>query len=88
MKHQRAGNSWSLFERRGQPVRVPPRKHLKTFVNFDFVSKPRTGKDLQFCFFSLFTTVRITNNARLDQRAWFKNDILKDFFGSGVHTLR
>ena len=24
----------------------------------------------------------------LDQRAWFKNDILEDLFGSGVHTLR
>ena len=33
MKNQRAGNYLSLFERRGNPVRVPTRKHLKTFVN-------------------------------------------------------
>ena len=46
---------------------------------FDFVSKPRSGKDLHFTFFSLFITVLITNNGRLDQRAWFKNDILEDF---------
>ena len=30
----------------------------------------------------------MTNNERLDQRAWFLNDISEDFFGSGVHTLR
>ena len=30
----------------------------------------------------------MTNNGRLDQRAWFKNDILEDFCESGVHTLR
>ena len=80
MKHQRAGNSWSLFERTGQPVRVPTRKYLNTFVNFWFVSKPRSGKDLQFRFFSLFTALLITNNGRLDQRAWFKNGFLEDFW--------
>ena len=30
----------------------------------------------------------VTDNGRLDQRAWFKNDILEVFFESGVHTLR
>ena len=30
----------------------------------------------------------MTNNGRLDQRAWCKNDIVEDFFESGVHTLR
>ena len=32
----------------------------------------------------------MTNNGRLDQRAWFKNDILEDFFETinSVHTLR
>ena len=30
----------------------------------------------------------MTNNGRLDQRAWCKNDIVEDFFESGVYTLR
>ena len=55
---------------------------------FDFVSKPRSGKDLQFRKKLLFTTALITSNGRLDQRAWFKNDIWEDILSSGVHTLR
>ena len=46
------------------------------------------GKGLQFRKTSLFTTVPISSNGRLDQRAWFKKDILEDCFESGVHTLR
>ena len=61
---------------------------LRRPSTFDFVSKPRSGKDPQFLKISLFTTVLISNHGRLDQRAWFKNDILEDFFESGVHTLR
>ena len=52
------------------------------------MNKPRLDKDLQFRTKTLFTTVQITNNGRLDQRLLFKNDILKDYFESGVHTLR
>ena len=89
MKHHRAGNFWFLFECRGQPVRVPTRKHLKAFVNYhDFVSKPRSGKDLQFWNFSLFTAVLITNNGRLDNGPCIKTDILEFLFESGVHSLR
>ena len=66
-----------------------PRANIQRLSStFNFVSKPRSGKDLQFILFSVFTTVLITNNGRLDQRVWFKNDILEDFFDSGLHTLR
>ena len=49
----------------------------KRSPTFDLVSKPRSGKYLQFRKKSLFTTVLITNNGRLDQRAWFKKEILE-----------
>ena len=48
----------------------------------------KLGKDPEFRKTSLFTIVLITSNGRLDQRAWFENDILEVFFESGVHTLR
>ena len=34
----------SLFERRGQPVRVPTRKHIKTFVDFWFREQTKIGQ--------------------------------------------
>ena len=37
---------------------------------------------------SSFTTVLTSSNGRLDQRAWFKNDMLEDCFERDVHTLR
>ena len=48
----------------------------------------KLGKDLQFRKTSLFITILITSNGRLDQRAWFKNDILEHFFENSAHTLR
>ena len=39
----------------------------------------KLGKDLQFRKTSLFTTVLVTSNGRLDQRSRFYNDILEDF---------
>ena len=33
MKHPRVVISYPLFERTGQPARLPTRKHMKTFVN-------------------------------------------------------
>ena len=44
----------------------------KRSPTFDLVSKPRSGKYLQFRKKSLFTTVLITNNGRLDQRPGLK----------------
>ena len=69
-------------------LRVPTRKHPTSFVNLWFCAQTKIGKDLQFRKTLFFTTVLITNNGRLDQRTWFLNDILEEFFGSGVHTLR
>ena len=48
----------------------------------------KLGKCLEFRKTLLFTTVPITSNGRLDERAWFKNGILQEFFEGGVHTLR
>ena len=79
MNHQCVGNSLPLFERREQPVRVPTRKHLKTFVNFLFCDQTEIGQGSSIQKKSLFTTVLITNNGRLDQRAWLRNDILEDW---------
>ena len=69
-------------------LRVPTRKHPTSFVNLWFCAQTKIGNDLQFRKTLFFTTVLITNNGRLDQRTWFLNDILEEFFGSGVHTLR
>ena len=68
-------------------LRVPTRKHIKTFVNLWFRKQTRIGQG-SFGKKSLFITVLITRNGRLDQRAWLKNDVLEDFFESDVHTLR
>ena len=67
---------------------MPTRKHLKTFVKFWFREQTKIGQRSSIYKKSLFTTVLITNNGHLDQRTWFKNDILEDFLESGVHTLR
>ena len=67
---------WSVEDSLLECLRANIWRHSSTF---DFVSKPRSGKDLQFWKFSLFSTVPNTNSGRLDQRAWFTN---KWYFGS------
>ena len=49
MKHQRAGNSWSLFERRGQPVRVPTRKHDGILFNQAHIINVATHLYIYMC---------------------------------------
>ena len=61
----------------------------KDVRNFWFREQTKIGQGSSIYHFSLFTTVPITNNGRLDQPAWIKNNMLEDWLDeSGVHTLR
>ena len=79
-----------MFKRRCQIVSLSSSTSLFVREGSSSEDISEVGKGSSIKKTSLCITVLITSNGRLDQRAWFKNDILEDFFSrlSGVHTLR
>ena len=88
-----------LWQKRTTCLSVGVKLYLKVLLLlFSCAKKVRArtylklGQGLHIKKTSLCTTVPITSNGRLGQRAWFKNDMknFEVFFGSlsGVHTLR